>query len=644
MLSVMSPSRRRGWTLVGRAKAGAVLSVVCVVVMGSALVDAFSSSASAAARGGSGTGVITTVAGGGAEAPTSGVAGVAASLGSPLDAVFDAHGNVVFADPTNNVVDVLAASNGTFYGHAMAAGHIYIVAGNDDPNGGDGPWGSPTPPTEVAFTQPSGVAIDPEGDIAITDTGNNAVRLLAEAGGSRFGVPMTPGEIFTIAGEGGGVYNDEQASSAGLNLPDGIAFDAQGDLVIADTGNDDIRFLPAQTGVYFGQHMTAGDIYTIAGNTIVGYTGNGGPAVDAELGLDTFNGVAVDPRGDVVFSDVDNNVVRMVAASSGSYLGHAVKAEDIYTIAGDGNPNGGSKGDKKPAISAELYLPQGVAVDSTGNLFISDSGNNMIRFVAAAKGRYDGMKVKAGDIYTIAGNGTAAYAGNGTSATAAELNGPAGVSVAPSGRLLVTDNGNNVIREVTGSSTSKASAVPSVTRLKPPSGTTLGGKKVNIVGSGLSGVTAVLFGSRQGTGVTVKSDKKVVAYSPASSPGTVEVRVVSPSGTSVAGTYTYVAKASGLASVRASAQAPVSASAQAPVRAAEQAPARRHHHGHRHRHATSPPARTGTLTGRTDQRQCPAASARQQGPAATCSAALLASPCSSAPDYQSCSSAPDYLP
>jgi len=576
MLSVMSPSRRRRSTLVGRAKAGAVLSVVCVVVTGSALVDAFSSSAGAASR--AGNGVITTVAGGGTVAPSSGVASVAASLGSPLDAVFDAHGNVVFADPTNNVVDVLAASNGTFYGHAMAAGHIYIVAGNDDPNGGDGPWGSPTPPTGVAFTQPTGVAVDPEGDIAITDTGNNAVRLLAEAGGSRFGVPMTPGEIFTIAGEGGGVYNNEQASSAGLNLPDGIAFDAQGNLVIADTANDDIRFLPAQTGVYFGQSMVAGFIYTIAGNTIVGYTGNGGPAVSAELGLDTFNGLAVDPRGDVVFSDVDNNVVRMVAASSGSYLGHAVKLGDIYTIAGDGNPNGGSKGDKKPATSAEFFLPQGIAVDSRGNLFIGDSGNNKIRFVAAAKGRYDGMKVKAGDVYTLAGTGAAGYAGNGTAATAAELNGPSGVSVAPSGQLLVTDNGNNVIREVTGASTPKASAVPSVTRLKPPLGPTIGGKKVSVVGSGLSGVTAVLFGSRQGTGVTVKSDKKVVAYSPASSPGTVEVRVVSPSGTTVAGTFTYVAKASAAAPVRASAQAPPQ------VRASAGAPALSHGHGHRHRH------------------------------------------------------------
>ena len=256
--------------------------------------------------------------------------------------------------------------------------------------------------------------------------------------------------MYAIAGEGGGIYNGEQASSAGLSSPDGVAFDADGNLVIADTGNDDIRFLPAQNGVFFGQSMTAGFIYIIAGNGNYGYTGDGAPAVHAELAMDTFNGVAVDPRGDVVFSDVDNNVVRLVAASNGTYLGHSLRVGDIYTIAGDGNPNGGSKGDKKPATAAELYLPNGVAVDATGNLFISDSGNNKIRFVAVAKGRYDGMKVKAGDIYTIVGTGATGYAGNGTAAKAAKLNAPAGVSVAPSGHLLVTDNGNNVIRELTG--------------------------------------------------------------------------------------------------------------------------------------------------------------------------------------------------
>ena len=394
----------------------------------------------------------------------------------------------------------------------------------------------------MEFSDPNGVAIDPEGDIAFTDTGNNAVRLLAEASGPRFGVSLTAGRMYTIAGEGGSVSNGEQASSAGLSSPDGLAFDAHGDLIIADTGDDDLRFLPAQNGVFFGQVMPAGSIYIIAGNGTYGYSGDGAPAVNAELAMDTFDGVAVDPRGDVVFADVDNNVVRLVAASNGTYMGRAVKAGDIYTIAGNGNPTGGFKGDKKPAIKAELDLPNGVAVDAAGNVFISDSANNRIRFVAAAKGKYDGIPVKAGHIYTIAGDGIAGYSGNGRPATSAALNGPAGVSVGPSGRVLFADNGNDVIRGVTGTALA-ASGVPSTTAVKPASGPTTGGRKVNIVGTGLAGVTEVWFGSRQGTNVIVRSDKRVVAHSPAAPAGTVVVKVVSPSGVTVAGSYTYVVKA-----------------------------------------------------------------------------------------------------
>jgi hypothetical protein len=325
--------------------------------------------------------------------------------------------------------------------------------------------------------------------------------------------------------------------SAGLTGPDGVAFDPQGDIVVADTGNDLIRFIPAVARTVFGMAVQPGHIYTIAGNTNYGYTGNGGPGPAAQLQLDTFNGVAADAKGDVIFSDVDNQVVRLIAASTGTAMGHAVKAGDIYTIAGDGNE--GLKGNKGLATEAWLDTPQGVAVDAAGDLFISDSANNMIRLVPAAKGNYAGMAVKAGYIYTIAGNGNPGSSGNGGPATAATLNDPAGVSVGPSGHLLVADNGNNAIREMTGS----APPPPSVRMLKPASGPTSGDRKVTIVGAGLSGATNVMFGSRPALSFTVRSAKKIIAYSPAATLGKVTVRVFSPSGVNTvtpSDSYTYM--------------------------------------------------------------------------------------------------------
>ena len=496
-----------------------VVAVACSVVAGSALVGVASS---AAAAGGSDT-----------------ISTVATSLGSPLSAVFDSHGNVVFADQNNNVIRVAAAVNGTFYGHAMTAGHLYTIIGN----GVDGDMGDGTSNLAAAeFSGPSAVAIDAQGDIVITDSGNDAVRMMSATTGPRFGQELTAGELFTIAGGGqeGDITPGGSVFSAGLTGPDGVAFDAQGDIIVADTGNDLVRIIPAVARTVFGMAVQPGHIYTIAGNMNYGYTGNGGPGPAAQLQLNTFDGVAVDAKGDVIFSDVDNQVVRLIAASTGTSLGHVVKAGDIYTIAGTGTE--GLKGNKKPATAAWLDTPQGVAVDAAGNLFISDSLNNVIRFVPAVKEKYDGMAVKAGDIYTIAGNGSTGFSGNGGLATAATLNGPAGVSIGPSGRLLVADNGNNAIREITGT----VPPPPSVRAVKPASGPTSGDRKVTIVGAGLSGVTTVMFGSRPALSFTVRSAKKIIAYSPAATLGKVTVRVISATGANAVSpvdSYTYMAGA-----------------------------------------------------------------------------------------------------
>lgn len=517
---------------------GAIVSLVCSVAIGSALVGVSPSSAAT-----SGSDVITTVAGGGATTSiASGGASLSASLGSPLAAVFDASGNVVFPDQNNNVIRVAATTTGTFFGHAMTAGHLYTIVGNGvDGDIGDG---SNKPLTSAELSGPNGIAIDAQGDIAITDSGNDAVRLVAATGGLRYGQEMTAGEIYTIAGGGqeGDITPGGSTFSAGLTSPDGVAFDSQGDVIVADTGNDLIRIIPAVARTVFGMAVQPGRIYTIAGNMNYGYSGNGGPGPAAQLQLDTFNGVAVDSKGDVVFSDVDNQVVRMVAANTGTSMGRAVKAGDIYTLAGSGPNDEGFKGNKKPATKAWLDTPQGVAVDGAGNLFISDSANNMIRLVPAAKGTYDGMSVKAGDIYTIAGDGIAGYAGNGGPATASKLSDPAGLSVGPSGGLLLADSANNVLREITGS----VLPPPTLTVVKPASGPTSGDHKVTLIGANLSDTIAVIFGSQPALTFTVKSARKVVAFSPSAAIGKVIVRVYTTTGVSVASpadSYTYLAAA-----------------------------------------------------------------------------------------------------
>jgi len=210
-----------------RLRTGVALLLAATVGAGSALFDVAPSSAATTKSV-----IISTLAGGGANpAFTNGMANTSANLGSPVGAVFDSHGNVVFADQNNNVIRVAATSSGSWYGPAMSAGHLYTIAGNG--TDGDGPWGTPTSPTQVSFSSPTGVAVDSQGDVAITDNTYGAVRYLAEVSGTRFGVPMTAGRIYTIAGEGGSAVNDEQASSAGLIVPDGIAFDPSGNLVVA---------------------------------------------------------------------------------------------------------------------------------------------------------------------------------------------------------------------------------------------------------------------------------------------------------------------------------------------------------------------------------------------------------------------------
>jgi len=191
---------------------------------------------------------------------------------------------------------------------------------------------------------------------------------------------MTAGDIYTVAGDGTGGFSGDggPAASAELDQPTGVAVDGAGNLVIADMNNYRIRVVAAATGSFYGQPMTAGHIYTVAGTGVVGYSGNTGPATGARI--DLAAGVAVDGAGNLVIADTGNNRVRVVAAATGSFYGQPMTAGHIYAVAG--GSMGGFSGDGRPGIQAELNQPLGVAVDGAGNLLIGDFGNNRIREVA----------------------------------------------------------------------------------------------------------------------------------------------------------------------------------------------------------------------------------------------------------------------
>lgn len=267
-------------------------------------------------------------------------------------------------------------------------------------NGNFGYSGDNGPATDAQFSLPSSVAVDSAGNLFIVDTYNHVVRKVSSAG-----------IVTTVAGNGTAGYSGDggPATDAQLDYPFAVAVDAVGNLFIADTVNDVIR-----------QVSPAGIITTVAGNGTSGYSGDGGPAIAAELYRPS--GIAVDAAGDLFIADGLNNVIR------------EVRGGIITTVAGNGSP--GYSGDGGPATDAMLYSPANVVVDAAGDLFIADYFNNVIRVV------------RGGIITTVAGNGTQGYSGDGGSATAATLNSPPAIAVDVAGNLFIADFLNQVIREV----------------------------------------------------------------------------------------------------------------------------------------------------------------------------------------------------
>ena len=224
-----------------------------------------------------------------------------------------------------------------------------------------------------------------------------------------------PTLITTVAGNGTPSYSGDggPATTAGLNNPCGVAFDAAGNLYISDLGNARIRKVD-----------TNGIISTVAGNGHPTYAGDGGAATNASL---SPKGVALDASGDLYITDTNNQRIRKVGTNC-----------IISTVAGNGHPT--YAGDGGAATNASLHYPWSVALDAAGNCYIADQNSNRVRKVDTN-----------GIISTVAGNGSASSAGDGCPATNAGIYYPAGVALDAIGNLYIADLFGSRVRKVNNS-------------------------------------------------------------------------------------------------------------------------------------------------------------------------------------------------
>jgi hypothetical protein len=296
-----------------------------------------------------------------------------ARLSSLFFVAVDHAGNLVIADSDNNRIRVVANSTGTFYGQPMTAGDIYLVAGD----GSEGFAGDFGPATSAELHFPRDVAVDATGNLLIADSGNSRLRVVAAHTGKFYGLAMTAGDIYTVAGDGGtGFSGDGGPATLAEVGPGAVTVDAAGNIVIGDTSNNRLRVVAESTGTFYGRKMKTHDIYTVAGNGNRAFSGDRGPAIKAGLFPGT---VAVDAAGNLVIADTPNERVRVVAESTGTFYGQLMTAGDIYTVAGTGKR--GFSGDGGPATKATISSPDAVAVDPAGNLVIADFGNARLRAV-----------------------------------------------------------------------------------------------------------------------------------------------------------------------------------------------------------------------------------------------------------------------
>jgi uncharacterized protein (TIGR03437 family) len=409
-------------------------------------------------------GIIKTIAGGGKRPGSAGDGQPATdiALKQPRNVAIDPSGNIYFSDFGDNRIYQITP-----------AGTLLRIAGN----GQAGSAGDNGPALDASLNSPAGLATDSLGAVYVADAGNGRVRKIYRGVITTYGsIPVTiptgvaldtdgtlyvadsAGFVFRVTpalqmttltqpardvaldaagnlyvAHGSLVYKRPKFGNVAVFAGNGLAFhysgdggpalnarfyspraiarDSGGNLYVADTGNSLIRKISADLSVR-----------TIAGLGTAGFSGDGKAAVNAQL--NSPGGIAVDVAGNIYIADTGNQRIRRIDPNG-----------VITTVAGTGTAQ--YSGDGAPGVLAALNTPSGLAVDSSANLYLADTGNHAVRKLGAD-----------GNISTVAGNGTHGFSGDGGSPASALLDSPSSVAVDRDGNLFVADAGNHRIRRI----------------------------------------------------------------------------------------------------------------------------------------------------------------------------------------------------